>query len=452
MSRQDAYALVIGIGQYRDEAITPLRFTNADAKAFAELLVDDDICGVPEENVRLLVDEEATLFAIKDSISDWLSRKVGPDSTAIIYYAGHGDVEPDRTQSSHDGIANYLLPYDTSSTNLYASALSKEEFQGLVNTVRCKRSVILMDACHSGGVATAGSRKMRVGYSQDIYSSLAEGAGSTVIAASAPNQLSWEDENLGHGIFTYHLLEALRGEADADGDGRISMIEVFDYLKRKVPESARKLGGAEQTPVFKADMSEDIVLTVNPERIARIAEEEAEKAAAEQARIREVREKLFNFEKDNALPARAHNRVNLLIEKHPSQLTAKEKSILELMNAMCLGIVSVDTFVEHCDESVDPPGPTPVPGPKPIPQPPPPSTEEVSSGLNLAMILCSLFMPLVGFIAGLIFLGQQVEPKKKAGKRWIIISCVAFVLWFLLGACAVMLGALDQGLSNPYYY
>ncbi|MBD5778618.1 caspase family protein [Pelagicoccus sp. NFK12] len=467
MSRQNAYALVIGIGRYRDEAITPLNFTNADARAFADLLTDESICGIPKENVRLLVDEEATLFAIKDSISGWLSRNAGADSTAIIFYAGHGDVEPDRTQQSQDAIANYLLPYDTSSANLYASALSKEEFQGLVRTVRCKRSVILMDACHSGGVATAGSRKMSVGYSKDMYSSLAEGAGSTVIAAAAPNQLSWEDKSLGHGIFTHHLLEALRGEADADGDGRITMTEVFDYLKRKVPESARKLGGAEQTPVFKADMSEDIVLTINPERIAGLAREAEEKAEAERKRIQEARERLYNFEKENSIPARAHNRANLLIEKPSEQLSPDERATIELMNAMIAGHVSVDTFVKHCDsqgvqaaprQAVATPSKAAVPpasqNARPAPQRPAsprPKDEGVSAQLNLVMVLLALFMPLVGLIAGIYFMVQSEGSKKKAGKRWVWVSCASFALWFLLVGCLAFLGALEGG-YDPYYY
>lgn len=464
MPRQDSYALVIGIGRYRDEAITPLKYTNADARAFAELLADDEICGVPKENVRLLVDEEATLFAIKDSISGWLASKAGPDSTAIIFYAGHGDVEPDRTQTSADALANYLLPYDVSSSNLYASALSKEEFQGLVRTVRCKRSVILMDACHSGGVATTGSRKMSVGYSRDIYSSLAEGSGSTVIAAAAPNQLSWEDKELGHGVFTHHLLEALRGEADVDGDGRVTMTEVFDYLKKKVPETARRLGGAEQTPVFKADMSEDIVLTINPERIRQLTEDALAKAEAERQRIREMRERLFEFEKETPLPAKAHNLANTLIERAPESLSAEEKSTLELMGAMVAGHVSPDTFVRHCESQLLGKGATAsetTRGSAPEVKASrivgesskPPSTnvaasEKVSSGLNLLMIVLSLFIPLAGIVVGAIYMGRSNPEEARAGKRWLILSLVVGICWFVLGACV----GIMAGLSDPMYY
>lgn len=475
MSRQDAYALVIGIGRYRDPAITPLNFTNADAMAFSYLLTDENRCQIPEDNVRLLVDEDATLYAIKDAISGWLARKAGPESTMIIFYAGHGDVEPDRTSMSKDALSNYLLPYDANASNLYASALSKDEFQGLVRTVRCKRSVILMDACHSGGVATTGSRKMSVGYSRDLYSSLSEGAGCTVIAAAAPHQLSWEDKELGHGIFTHHLLEALRGEADLDGDGRITMTEVFDYLKRKVPESARKFGGAEQTPIFMADMSEDIVLTIDPEKMKRLTEDALKKAADERARIQAARESLFTFERENSLPARAHNLANILIEKPNDELSSEERGTLELMNAMIAGHVSVETFVRHCDSQVAKPDPKPekrefvvgggsgsVPpkgntspiskeqADKPkIEVPDPVSVKKsVSSEMNILIIFLTLVIPLVGFVAGIMFLLQADVEKKKAGKRWLIIACVATVCWLLVTACAAFVGSMNES----YYY
>lgn len=467
MSRQDSFALVVGVSRYRDEAITPLKYTNADARAFADLLTDEGICGVPKENVRVLVDEEATLFAIKDSISGWLANAVGPESTAIIFYAGHGDVEPDRTQSSDDALANYLLPYDVSSKNLYASALSKGEFQGLVRTVRCKRSVILMDACHAGGVATVGSRKMSVGYSRDLYSSLSEGSGSTVIAAAAPNQLSWEDDELGHGVFTYHLLEALRGGADGDGDGRITMTEVFDYLKRKVPETARRLGGADQTPVFKADMSEDIVLTINPDRIRELSEVAVAKAEAEQRRIVEMRGKLFDFEKAKPLPAAAHNLAIALIDRSSESLSSEEQGTLELMNAMLAGHVSAGTFVRHCEgqgrrepvyeadtreESIREQAKKDLNhggGTKPPERAQP---EAVSSGLNLVMILLALFFPLAGIVVGAIYMGRTEKAEKRAGKRWLIVSCLSTFCWFLLGTCVAFLGLWEAEMSGDLYY
>lgn len=465
MYHQNTHALVIGIGKYQDTSITPLRYTSSDARAFADVLTDENRCGVPVENVKLLVDEDATLFNIKDAISGWLAGNAGAESTSIIFWAGHGDVEPDRAGMSEDGIANYLLPFDVSRKNLFASALSKDEFQRLVCTVRSKRRVMFMDACHCGGVATVGSRKIGVGYSKDFYNSLSEGAGSAIIAAALPNELSWEDEKLGHGVFTYHLLEALAGKADLNDDGRVTMNEVFNYLKRAVPESARQLGRVEQTPVFKADMSGDIVLTINPEKIRAQDEERLRREKEEKERIRKLKSELFQVYNEKDLDTEAYNFANRLIDKSIDEYSRGERRIHELMRAMIGGAVSPETFSDSYQSFLREQGSRPLPKPKPEPisgggrtsKPAPPSliprpgakrAPAVSSELNITMVLLSLFMPIVGFVAGFVFIASSDKEKNKAGKRWLIISCLSGVAYLLLFACAVIV----ELMNTPTYY
>ena len=72
----------------------------------------------------------------------------------------------------------------------------------------------------------------------------------------------------------------------------------------------------------------------------------------------------------------------------------------------------------------------------------------VSSGLNLVMVLLSLFLPLIGIIAGVVYMVQPEMEKKRAGKRWLIVSLVALVLWFFFSACLSLLAGIEGG----YYY
>jgi putative copper export protein len=67
------------------------------------------------------------------------------------------------------------------------------------------------------------------------------------------------------------------------------------------------------------------------------------------------------------------------------------------------------------------------------------------------MVLLALFMPLVGLIAGIYFMVQSEASKKKAGKRWVWVSCASFALWFVFVGCLAFLGALE-GSYDPYYY
>ena len=65
---------------------------------------------------------------------------------------------------------------------------------------------------------------------------LSKGKGRVVLTASKAREMSEEREALGHGVFSYYLLEALQGKADLDGDGIITVDEAYTYVSKKVPE------------------------------------------------------------------------------------------------------------------------------------------------------------------------------------------------------------------------
>jgi uncharacterized caspase-like protein len=71
-----------------------------------------------------------------------------------------------------------------------------------------------------------------------------------VIAAAGANELSAEDEELGHGVFTQVLLNGLRGNADTNKSGDVTLGELSAFLKAKVPARAREVDG-KQTPVIE---------------------------------------------------------------------------------------------------------------------------------------------------------------------------------------------------------
>jgi len=70
-----------------------------------------------------------------------------------------------------------------------------------------------------------------------------------------PKGRETEDGKLRHGIFSYYLLEGLKGKADHDSDG-ITVSELFSFLSRKVPEAS----GQDQHPVRKGETEEELVI------------------------------------------------------------------------------------------------------------------------------------------------------------------------------------------------
>jgi hypothetical protein len=326
------YALIIGIGTYKDARIQPLEFAGADARGLYELIVDPNHAGFPEDNVKLLIDEEASLYNIKRHISGWLFKHATDDSTVIIFFAGHGGIESDKTNRETDGIAKYLLPWDADPDNLFASALSNLDFQELLRTIKAERLVGFLDACYAAGVSQRGARDMHI--VGDPYTAISQGKGRLIIASAQPNQRSWESKDLGHGIFTHHLLEAMKGKADTNNDGLISALNIFQYLKDAVPKTTRQLSNSVQEPMLSGEASNEIIVSINRGRFQQIESEKKTREKQHQEKIRSQRHMLFKMHDKGELPLDVYNEALRLLETTLDELSAKETELVDYLNLL----------------------------------------------------------------------------------------------------------------------
>ena len=120
--------------------------------------------------------------------------------------------------------------------------------------------VFIADTCYSGaaGGKTAFAQNLvgkRAAPNYDRFlSRVAEGRGRVILTASQGSELSQEDPELGHGIFTYFVLTGLQGAADFNSDGFVTVQEVYQFTSRKMPERA------DQNPSWKGEESGSIVL------------------------------------------------------------------------------------------------------------------------------------------------------------------------------------------------
>ena len=268
VNMRDAYAVIIGIGNYRDPGIRKLEFTCADAQALRDTLADPEIGAIPPENIKLLLEEKATLREMKRVVGTWLFKHADPESTVVLFFAGHGGLESDKVGNEPDGIAKYLLPWDAEPDDLFSTALPNADFNRLLTTIKARSLVVFLDACYAAGVSQRGARDMTI--VENPYDRLSQGQGRLVIASAQPNQRSWEDASLGHGVFTHHLLEALRGEAGGEPGANLSTLQVFEHLRREVPRTARRLCNSVQEPMMCGETSKPIYLRIGsgepPER------------------------------------------------------------------------------------------------------------------------------------------------------------------------------------------
>jgi uncharacterized protein YgiM (DUF1202 family) len=254
MDRGKVWAVVIGISKYK--TVHPLRYADLDALAFHEYLTRN--VGIPTEQITLLLNEQATLTSLKRTLGTELKRKAAEKDTVIIYYAGHGAPEADASASDDDGMEKYIVPYDADPRDLYTTGLPMREVETIFNRLAPERVIFISDSCYSGATAgrTFATASRRAIVSESFLNRLSKGKGRIVLSASKASEVSEEREDLGHGVFTYYLLEGLRGSADTDHDGVITVDEAYSYVSKKVPE----VTGQNQHPIKKGEVEGQLVL------------------------------------------------------------------------------------------------------------------------------------------------------------------------------------------------
>jgi hypothetical protein len=255
------WVVAIGVSKYQDPAIPSLGYADADARAVYDYF--RDTFGLPASQLFLRINEQATLREVKSLLGTQIvARASDPRDTVILYFAGHGMRERFTRSLDADGLSKYFLPYDTSRTDLYSTALDMDEVTHILRRLAPGRVVVLLDSCFSGA---AGGRSPfdpaaegeRTPITSEFLDRMAQGKGRVVLTASGPDEPAQESADLAHGIFTYYLLDGLRGAADLSGDGEIDIHEIYRYVSEQV---ARVTRGRQNPKLKEPDLVGRILL------------------------------------------------------------------------------------------------------------------------------------------------------------------------------------------------
>jgi len=221
----DSWAVIIGIDKY--ENLSNLDYAVADAEAVQDMLVSK--FDYKEENIKLLLNEEANKTNIVNVISD-VSLNAGKNDRILIFYSGHGETMhlPD------GGEMGYLLPIDGSQDNLFASAIPMDDLTDFSNMSKAKHMLFLVDACY-GGLAAVGTKSLDAKKTPNYIEKITNRKSRQIITAGGKTEKVIEKSEWGHSAFTKNLLSAL-GEryADSNSDSYITADELGDYLSEKV--------------------------------------------------------------------------------------------------------------------------------------------------------------------------------------------------------------------------
>ena len=235
-------ALVIGVGEYPDAALN-LPSVAGDVRGIAKLLGSAN-GSFSDGNIRVLTDGDATREEIVDAIREVLETASAND-TVFVYLAGHGSAD-----SSDDSY--YFIPHDINPYNMAESAVDLREVREIFQASSSQRAFMWLDFCHSGGII---ERDMPT-IEQDnrlIERTLevVRGQGKLIYAACTPEQKAYENQMIGHGLFTAALLDGLRGAATVHGE--VTANSLFDHIDRT-------MGSDRQRPMQFGHMTGRVVL------------------------------------------------------------------------------------------------------------------------------------------------------------------------------------------------
>ncbi len=226
----DRWAVVIGVSKYKDPSLN-LEFADRDAREFYEFLRSPEGGSFKTENIALLINEVATVASVNDAFRDFL-KKPGRDDLVIIYLACHGSPDPDVPGNV------YLLAHDVVKVTGGVPFL---EIDHAVQSMKAERVVIFADACHSaaigGGLGNRGVRDAALNIHANVSRLAQSKPGVALLTSCEADQVAREGKASGggHGVFTYFLLEGLRGEADTHPkDGAVTVGGLFEYVRDKV--------------------------------------------------------------------------------------------------------------------------------------------------------------------------------------------------------------------------
>ncbi|AKG20688.1 nSTAND1 domain-containing NTPase [Calothrix sp. 336/3] len=219
------WLLILGVSQYQDTDLPNLTYPSGDCQGLAKALVEATQ-GLYSTELKIYHDFSPlipTLENILTTLED-IRQSAQNTDTILFYFSGHGIVDNSTQQV-------FLCLQNTKKSNLLQTALPLPQLLQLLNQCAVKNQLIWLDACHSGGMTLRGANP-----TPQLIATLQKCASQTqgfyALLSCDNHQQSWEFPELGHGVFTYFLMQGLQGAA-ADNQGQISIDSLYRYVYHK---------------------------------------------------------------------------------------------------------------------------------------------------------------------------------------------------------------------------
>lgn len=235
------YAVIIGVASYAH--MQSLKYTDDDAYRMYGFLKSPEGGALPDEQITLLVDGQATKKDVMASLKTTFAN-AGENDMVMVYYSGHG-------------LKDAILPidYDGSDNKIYFKEIYK-----IIEGSKAKQKLCIIDACHSGGMLAMKGVNEKMPTTAQIYYENLNGkkGGTAIVTSSKTEEVSIESAGLRQGIFSHFWIKALKGMADDNQNKVVTISEAFNYVQTNVKEYTSNY----QTPQLDGSFDAELPLAV----------------------------------------------------------------------------------------------------------------------------------------------------------------------------------------------
>ncbi len=232
--KPNLHLLTLSINDYKDDSLD-LKFPNNDAKELSDKLKQIGKSVFGTVNTYALKDSQVTKEQIAQKVNE-IAQKVDANDVFVLYISGHG------ITNDKDG-DYYFIPYGCANgSDVTTEAINQKTFKEIMSQIKAVKSVILLDTCESGSMA-----------SKELLSTSVNRFGGNVgsaIIAGASSKQNAIDGYKKHGIFTYTVLDAMDNKMVYSFDYKLSINEIAEYVKFKLPKLAKEAFNHKQEPTI----------------------------------------------------------------------------------------------------------------------------------------------------------------------------------------------------------
>lgn len=248
---KNRWGVIFGIETYKN--VSSVSHARRDAEFIKEYF--QKVLGIPAANIYFKTDDGASLgeFNTVFGAKGWLEKNANKkDHEIFVFYSGHG--VPDT-----DGSEAFLLPSDGNPNFPAQSGFALQELYTNLGKLKAKSVTLFLDSCFSGSNR---DNQIILASAKPVFISPelpALAPNLTVFSAAGGSQIASSYSDMQHGLFSYFLMKGLRGEADKDGNRKITQAELNAYVSENVSSIARRMG-REQDPQLQSGEPDRVLL------------------------------------------------------------------------------------------------------------------------------------------------------------------------------------------------